>query len=527
MTRILPVAGGSARSPAVAQNRPVPPSPDDPLYESLLGVAAADPGCPCLVTPGDGGADGTWSYGDLDRRAAALAGALTSVGVEVGDRVVVQVDKSPDAVALYLGCLRIGAVYVPLNTAYTPSEVALLLEDAGAALFVGRPGSPAPPLPSGCAVRKMDVDGSGSLGEEAETAEPAAVEPRHGSDPAAMLYTSGTTGRPKGAVLSCRNLVANARALVHAWRFGPDDVLLHVLPVFHVHGLFVALHCAFVTGATVRLHPRFDVAAVRRDLARSTVMMGVPTHYHRLLADPAFGAGDCAGVRLFTSGSAPLPAADHEEFSSRTGHRIVERYGMTETMILTSNPYDGDRVAGTVGFPLDGVDLRVVGEDGRSVARGAPGTVEVRGDGVFLGYWGQPDVTAAAHRADGWFVTGDVGSLDGDGRLTLLGRQSDMIITGGLNVYPSEIEAVLDSVDGVVESAVVGVTDPDLGEAVVAVVVTEPGASFDEERAAGACAGRLARFKHPRRYVVVDDLPRNAMGKVQKAELRRMLGGVS
>ena len=506
----------------MAQNRPVPPSPDDPLYESLLGVAAADPGRPCLVT-----AAGTWSYGDLDHRAAALAGALIALGVEVGDRVVVQVDKSPDAVALYLGCLRIGAVYVPVNTAYTPSEVGFLLEDAGAALFVGRPGSPAPQLPSRCALRTMGVDASGSLGVEAETAAPAAVKPRNGSDPAAMLYTSGTTGRPKGAVLACRNLVANARALVHAWRFVPDDVLLHVLPVFHVHGLFVALHCAFVTGAAVRLHPRFDVAAVRRDLPRSTVMMGVPTHYHRLLADPAFGADDCAGVRLFTSGSAPLPAAEHEDFSSRTRHRILERYGMTETMILTSNPYDGDRIAGTVGFPLDGVDLRVAGEDGRPVEVGVPGTVEVRGDGVFLGYWGQPDVTAAAHRDDGWFVTGDIGTVDGDGRLTLLGRQSDMIITGGLNVYPSEIEAVLDAVDGVSESAVVGVTDPDLGEAVVAVVVPEPGAPFDEERTAGACVGRLARFKHPRRYVVVDELPRNAMGKVQKAELRVMLGGIS
>jgi malonyl-CoA/methylmalonyl-CoA synthetase len=340
--------------------------------------------------------------------------------------------------------------------------------------------------------------------------DPDVVE-RSGDDCAAMLYTSGTTGRSKGAMLSCRNLVANGWALHDAWQFRPDDVLVHVLPVFHVHGLFVALHCAFLAGATVRFHARFDPAAVVHDLRRSTVMMGVPTHYHRLLDHTDLAPDDCVGMRLFTSGSAPLLAARHDEFAGRTGHRIVERYGMTETMILTSNPYDGDRVAGTVGMPLDGVELRI----------GADDLVEVRTPGLFLGYWNQPEKTRASFREDGWFVTGDVGSLDDEGRLTLAGRQSDLIISGGLNVYPSEIEAVLDAVDTVVETAVVGVPDPDFGEAIVAVVV----GAADEDTLRRACEGQLARFKHPTRFVFADELPRNAMGKVQKATLRVDLAG--
>ena len=479
----------------MAQTRPVT-SPDDPVYEAIFGTAWDEPDRPCLVTDG-----GTVTYAELDERAARLAGALLARGATVGGRVVVQVDKSVDAVALYLACLRAGIVYVPLNTAYTEAEVGAFVDDAGASLL---------------------VDGR-VLGELLATdAAPSPIVERRGTDPAAMLYTSGTTGRSKGALLSCRNLVANARALIDAWRFEPDDVLLHVLPVFHVHGLFVALHCAFGVGATVRFHRRFDVPAVRAELGRSTVLMGVPTHYHRLLADPGFGADDCDGMRLFTSGSAPLPAVEHEAFAARTGHRIVERYGMTETMILTSNPYDGDRVAGTVGFPLDGVELRVVGDDGGELPPGEVGIVEVRGDGVFLGYWQLPDRTAASFH-DAWFVTGDLGALDDVGRLTLVGRASDLVISGGLNVYPKEVEAVLTSVAGVTDCAVVGAPDPDLGEAVVAFVVTDPGAPVDDDLLAGACDGVLARFKHPRSYRFIDELPRNAMGKVQKAELRRRL----
>ncbi len=453
------------------------------VFDELFHPSRSAPDRPCLHL--DDGS--TLTYGDLAERSAAIAGGLRSRAVSVGDRVVVQVSKSADAVALYLACLRTGAVFVPLNTAYTEAEVANFVDDAQAALVV-----------------------DDALLAELTTGDPVAeVEPRTGDDWAAMLYTSGTTGRSKGAMLSCRNLVANARALHDAWRFSPDDVLVHVLPVFHVHGLFVALHCAFLAGAAVRFHERFEPERVVRDLRRSTVLMGVPTHYHRLLDQTDLSPEDCAGMRLFTSGSAPLLASRHDEFARRTGHRIVERYGMTETMILTSNPYDGERIAGTVGFPLPGVEVRANGDD----------VLEVRTPGLFLGYWGEPDKTAAAFTDDDWFVTGDVGSIDGDGRITLAGRQSDLIISGGLNVYPKEIEAVLDEVDGVVESAVVGVPDADLGEAVVAVVV----GGAEEDRLRAACESALARFKHPRRFVAVDSLPRNAMGKVQKALLRESL----
>ena len=491
-----------------------------PVHEQLFGVARRDPDRACLL-PETGP---PLSYGELDQRSARMAAALAAVGVAVGDRVAVQVDKSTDAVALYLACLRTGSVYVPLNTAYTEAEVLSFLADSGATLFVCRARRQSGPVPPGCRVETLAADGSGSFQAIASTLDPDdRVVDRSGRDPAAMLYTSGTTGRSKGALLSCHNLVANAHALHDAWRFEPDDVLLHVLPVFHVHGLFVALHCAFLAGASVRFHTRFDVAAVRPALHRSTVLMGVPTHYHRLLADPEFGRADCEDMRLFTSGSAPLPAAEHDEFARRTGHRIVERYGMTETMILTSNPYDGDRVAGTVGYPLPGVELRVADEHGTPLGAGQLGTVEVRGDGVFLGYHGMPDQTAQAFRADGWFVTGDIGSVDDTGRLSLAGRASDLIISGGLNVYPKEIEAVLDAVDGVAESAVVGVPDDEFGEVAVGVIVPAGDHPVSEAALRAACDGHLARFKHPRRYVVVDALPRNAMGKVQKAALRATL----
>lgn len=473
-----------------------------------------------MAVEGPGGLTST--YGQLRARSGAFASVLRSHHVGVGDRVLVQVDKSTDAVALYLACLRLGAVYVPLNTAYTAEEVQFFADDSSPALFVGRPGGL---VPRHVVAATLGTGGDGDLGAAAtESGSPDEAPVRRGPDDwATMLYTSGTTGRPKGAMLSCRNLVANARALTDLWRFSPDDVLLHVLPVFHVHGLFVALHCAFAAGARIRLHPRFDVDAVLADLPGSTVLMAVPTHYHRLLGDPRLDAGSTSSMRLFTSGSAPLSAQLHEEFTARTGHRIVERYGMTETMITTSNPYDGDRVAGTVGFAVDGAEVRVVG-DGAEVDPGAVGSVEVRGDGLFLGYWGLPERTAEAMRPGGWFVTGDVGRLDAAGRLRLEGRAGDMIITGGLNVYPAEVESVLDGVDGVDETAVVGVPDPDFGEAVVAVVVPEPGAVPDEAPLRAACDAHLARFKHPKRYFFVDALPRNSMGKVQKSTLRATLG---
>lgn len=477
-------------------------------------LAHVDPARPCLEL-----GDGTWSYGDVLARSAQLAGALAAAGAGTGERVVVQVDKSADAVALYLACLRLGAVHVPLNTAYTPAEVAFFLADAGPAVFVARPGEPVPQHGPEVTVHTLGVAGDGSLAELAGRVEPFDdVVARADEDWAAMLYTSGTTGRSKGAMLSCRNLVSNAEALVQAWRFEPDDVLLHTLPVFHVHGLFVALHCAFAVGARTRLLPRFDVDTVLDHLPRATVLMGVPTHYHRLLASPRLDRDLVSVMRLFTSGSAPLPAHEHRAFAERTGHDIVERYGMTETMIMTSNPYEGDRVPGTVGFALPGIELRIADDDGHPVPSGETGTVEVRGPNVLLGYWGLAERTASSFRDGGWFVTGDVGSMDDDGRITLVGRASDLVISGGLNVYPKEVELVLDQVPGIDESAVIGVPDPDFGEAVVAVVVAH--GSFDEAALRAACEAQLARFKHPKRYVAVDELPRNAMGKVQKSLLR-------
>jgi len=463
-------------------------------YAALLPTSAEDR--PCLLLD-----DGTtWTYADLDRRSATFAGGLRAAGVAAGDRVVVQAGKSPDTLALYLACLRRGAVFVPLNTAYTPAEVAAFVEDAEPALVVD----------------------DARLASLAEADPVVDLLPRGPDDPAAMLYTSGTTGRSKGAVLRVRNLVSNARTLADAWRFSPDDVVVHVLPTFHVHGLFVALHCAWAVGAATRFHAGFDPDVVVEDLRRSTVFMGVPTHYHRLLDRPGLGRDACAGMRLFTSGSAPLPAADHAAFADRTGHRILERYGMTETLMLTSNPYDGERVAGTVGMALPGVELRVVDDDGVAVAAGDAGTVEVRGEGVFDGYWRRPDADATAFRG-GWFTTGDLGFLDPDGRLTLVGRSSDLVISGGFNVYPKEVERVIDAAPGVVESAVIGIPDPDLGEVVAAVVVRDGDADVDEAAVLAACRD-LARFKQPRRVEFVDELPRNAMGKVQKAALRDALG---
>ena len=420
-------------------------------------------------------------------RTVATASALAAAGVGPGDRVVVQVPKSREAVALYLATVAMGAVFVPVNPGAAPAELAFLVEDSEPALLVvgdradSRARRQVPTLTLG-------ADGAGTLAD-ATSAFPSGgtdagvdaidalgdlvtAADRRPDDLAAMLYTSGTTGRPKGAMLTHRGLVANARALVDAWGFTGDDVLVHALPIFHVHGLFVALHCALSTTARVRFLSRFDVDAVLDALPRSTVLMGVPTHYVRLLDDPRLSAHTCASMRLFTSGSAPMTTATHQRFTARTGHRIVERYGMTEAGIITTNRLDGDRVPGTVGFALDAMELRVR-NDGRTCGPGETGVVEIRGPHLFAGYWNLPERTAEARTDDGWFVTGDVGSLDAEGRLTLEGREGDMIITGGENVYPKEIEQHLDTMASVVESAVVGLPHPDFGEAVTAFVVAD------------------------------------------------------
>lgn len=457
----------------------------------------------------------SFTYRDIQQRSGRFAAALRSHGVETGDRVIVTAPKSVDAVALYLACLTMGAVYVPLNPAFTAPELEFFVHDADpAAMVIGSGQLEQPLVPT----LTLDGKGGGSLADAAVDLQPIGeAVVAQANDVAAILYTSGTTGRPKGAMLTHRGLTVNGQALNEIWGFGRDDVLVHALPIFHVHGLFVALHCAMLSGAEVTFLPQFDTDAVIEALPPSTVLMGVPTHYTRLLADPRLSPALCHDMRLFTSGSAPMTKGVHNTFTERTGHSIVERYGMTEAGIITSNPLDGDRIAGTVGFALPDMEVRVATDAGPCQPH-ATGMVEVRGPHLFSRYWRQPDKTASEHRPDGWFMTGDVGSMDSHGRLTLEGRAGDMIISGGENIYPKEIELCLDAIDTIVESAVVGLTHPDFGEQVVAFLVVHD--AFERDVVEAEVAQRLARFKHPKQYLVVDELPRNAMGKVQKATLR-------
>jgi len=458
------------------------------------------------------------SFGEVDQRASQFAGALEQYGVGVGDRVVAQVDKSSDGFALYLACLRRGVIYVPLNTAYTPSEVAVFVDDAEPSLVVTTPE--ASPI-DGVTQATLSVDGTGTLADAAAAAAPIdEIIDRADEDIAAMLYTSGTTGRSKGAMLTHGCLADNGRSLHQIWSFQPGDILLHSLPIFHVHGLFIALHPAMLNASETIFLLRYDVDTVLRYLPHVSVMMGVPTHYTRLMADKRFDAASCRNIRLFTSGSAPMTELVHREFEKRTGQRIVERYGMTEAGIITSNPYDGERIAGTVGFPLPGVTLRIADDQGTEVPTGETGVVEITSPSLFAGYWRLPEKTASEFRPDGYFITGDVGSVDEKGRVTLEGRSSDMIITGGLNVYPKEIEMELDEVEGVLETAVVGIPDDDFGERIVAFVVADDADDLPSEKSLAASVSGLARFKHPKEFHFVDALPRNAMGKVQKAQLR-------
>ena len=457
------------------------------------------------------------TYGQLDDLSARFASVLRSYGVEAGDRIVVQVDKSVGAMALYLGCLRVGAIFVPLNTAYTAAEVDYFLDDSEPRLFVTRSLREA----AADHVLILGTTPDSPLWAEALAAQPdPSIAPRTVSDIAAILYTSGTTGRSKGAMLSHGNLTSNAQELNPLWGFTPKDVLLHALPVFHVHGLFIALHTAFLSAATTIFMPNFDAAQIKALLPKATVLMGVPTFYTRLLALPEFGAADCGSVRLFISGSAPMLAETHRQFEARTGQVVLERYGMTEAGIITSNPLDGERVAGTVGYPLPGVDLRLTDEQGNPVPHDTPGVIEIKGPNVFGGYWHMPEKTAQEFRDGGWFITGDVAVQSPDGRVTIVGRSKDLIISGGYNIYPKEIESVLDAAAGVAETAVIGVPDPDFGESVVALVVAEKTLAPSLSDLEACVCEQLARFKHPRKIILVEDLPRNAMGKVQKNVLR-------
>lgn len=470
------------------------------VTQTLLGPGRETPTKVAVVTT-----DGQQlTYGDLDRLSAQLANLLErDYGIGKGDRVAVQSDKSPEIFALNIACARVGAIYLPLNTGYTDREVNDLLDDATPSLLVRR-ASIEHPTPRVDLARLLD-----GASEQPTDFDDVSCDV---DTPAAMLYTSGTTGRPKGALLTHGNLVFNCRTLNSVWEFTPDDILLHVLPLFHTHGLFVAAYCTLSSGASMILVEKFDAGEVVHQLASATVFMGVPTHYVRLVADPRLNEEVTASIRLFVSGSAPMLRSTHREFADRTGHEIVERYGMTETGMITSNPIDGSLKIGTVGPALPGVMIRI---DGVS-----PGNVEVKGPNVFVDYWNRPELRGTEFTHDGWFKTGDVGTVDEDGFLEIVGRAKDLIISGGFNVYPKELELVIDAFPGVLESAVIGLPDADFGEAVTAVVVARPGVRLDEAALSAHARSSLASFKVPRRFIFVAELPRNAMGKVQKAQLR-------
>jgi malonyl-CoA/methylmalonyl-CoA synthetase len=472
------------------------------------------------------------TYGDLIVRAGQTANVLIARGVKPGDRVAAQTEKSVPGLVLYLATVRAGAVYLPLNTAYTLNELEYFITDAEPSLVVCDPskadGIGAIAAKVGAKVETLGADGNGSLTDAAAAASPDFTTVARGDDDlAAILYTSGTTGRSKGAMLTHDNLASNSLALVDYWGFTNKDVLIHALPIYHTHGLFVASNVTLFARASMIFLPKFDPELIIRLMARATVMMGVPTFYTRLLQSPALTKEATAHMRLFVSGSAPLLADTHREWAARTGHAVLERYGMTETNMNTSNPYDGERVPGAVGHALPGVSVRVTDpETGKTLGPETIGMIEVKGPNVFKGYWRMPEKTKAEFRDDGFFITGDLGKIDSAGYVHILGRGKDLVISGGFNVYPKEIESEIDAMPGVIETAVIGVPHADFGEGVTAVVVCDKNAGVDEAAVLKALDGRLAKFKMPKRVFIVDELPRNAMGKVQKNILRDTYKGI-
>ncbi|MBL4767840.1 MAG: malonyl-CoA synthase [Rhodobacteraceae bacterium] len=493
----------------------------NPLYDALFGVHAGRT-TPFLYLP-----DGQMiTHRDFLHTASQIANVMAKLGLRPGDRVAAQVQKSTEALALYAACAQAGMVFLPLNTDYTADELTYFIEDSGASLILCDSGRQemlaALATRLGIKLETLNADGSGSLMKKAADMNlDFATVDRNDNDLAALLYTSGTTGRSKGAMLTQANLLSNARTLVQTWRFSKTDVLLHALPIFHTHGLFVAVNVTLIAGSSMVFMPKFDVDQIIKLMPKATAMMGVPTFYTRLLGDDRFVHALTSHMRLFVSGSAPLLAETHIQFEKRTGHRILERYGMTETNMNASNPYDGERRAGTVGFPLPGVEIKITDPvSGNTLATDRVGQIEVRGANVFAGYWRMPEKTAAELREDGFFITGDLGKIDSDGYVHIVGRNKDLIISGGYNIYPKEVELVLDDQSGILESAVIGVPHPDFGESVVGIIIPEKGHSPDLEKAMEAVRQSLARFKHPRELIILKELPRNTMGKVQKNVLR-------
>jgi malonyl-CoA/methylmalonyl-CoA synthetase len=496
------------------------------LY-SLFSACFPEDGTACCIETQEGL---YYSWNDLERATAKMANLLAGLDLPKDARIAVQVEKSPEALMLYLATIRAGYVYLPLNTAYRAAEIEYFIGNAEPSVVVCSPLNfgwvSQIAFKSGTRhVFTLGDNRTGSLLVRAALQSNSfkTVE-RQPDDLAAILYTSGTTGRSKGAMLSHQNLASNAKVLQEYWQWQKGDVLLHALPLFHVHGLFVASHGALLNGSKMIFLPKFDAADVIRQLPRATIFMGVPTYYVRLLSEPEFDKSACAAMRLFVSGSAPLLSDTFKEFSSRTGHAILERYGMSETTMLASNPYEGERRAGTVGFPLPGVSIRVVSSEGAQCAVGDIGDIQVKGPNVFKGYWRMPEKTAEEFTEDGYFKTGDVGRFDADGYLAIVGRSKDLIISGGYNVYPKEIESQIDEMDAVLESAVIGLPHPDFGEAVTAVVIAKPGAAIAETDVIAFLKSRIANFKVPKHVFFAPELPRNTMGKVQKNLLREQFG---
>jgi len=493
----------------------------NPLFDNLFGRHAGRD-TPFLLLP----QGQIISHAGFLKVSARYANVFEDLGLVPGDRLAVQVEKSPDALALYAACVQAGLVFLPLNTAYMPAEVAYFVANSGARLLICDPakadGLAEVAQAAGAQLETMDITGKGSLRDRAaKQSDHFVTVARSGDDLAAFLYTSGTTGRSKGAMLSQDNLLSNAQTLQKHWGFGAQDILLHALPIFHTHGLFVACNIMLLAGGPMIWMAKLDVDQLVQFMPKATALMGVPTFYTRLLDHPEFTRELTANMRLFISGSAPLLAETHRAFEERTGHRILERYGMTETNMNTSNPLEGPRRAGTVGPALPGVELKVCdSETGATLPDGEIGVIEVRGPNVFQGYWQMPEKTAAELREDGFFITGDLGLIDDQGYVQIVGRGKVLIISGGYNIYPKEVESVLDEQPGVLESAVIGVAHGDLGEAPLGVLVTQVGEQIDPESIMASLRAQLARFKCPRKLVVVDALPRNTMGKVQKNLLR-------
>lgn len=492
------------------------------IYSVFQGRFPKDPNAIFIETP-----DGPqYNYAYLEQETARIARFLTDQGVHKGDRVAVQVEKSAHVLFLYLACLRAGFVYLPLNTAYTKSELSYFLENAEPTIVVC--ATKANELFSSFKDKNLqhiftlDTNEQGSLiTKSRDTEAEFETVACNADDIAVILYTSGTTGRPKGAMISHGNLAANGLALQKAWNWQQRDVLLHALPIFHIHGLFVACHNVLLGGSKMIFLEKFDSKTVMELLPKATVLMGVPTFYTRLLSEADFNQDYCDSIRLFISGSAPLLEQTFQEFQQRTGHTIIERYGMTETGMNTSNPLEGERIAGTVGFPLDGVEARIVDENNQTVKCGDIGMLQVKGDNVFIGYWGMPEKTAEEFTDDHFFITGDIAKYNEQGYISIVGRNKDMVITGGYNVYPKEIELLIDEVEGINESAVIGLPHNDFGEAVTAVIVPNNFDSMpDEAEIIKILKLELANYKRPKKIIFVEQLPRNSMGKVQKNILR-------